>query len=119
MKPTVLITGGAGYIGSHTAYLITQKGYEVIIIDSFEHGQSFNHTWATCITSDFANTKTLKQLFETRNIEAVMHFAAFIEVGKSVKSPLQFYENLSFHQVARYMEALNIYPLPNNILKTQ
>jgi len=93
MKPTILITGGAGYIGSHTAYMMKQKGYEVIIVDSLEHGQTFNHTWATCITSDFANEKILKNIFETYNIEAVIHFAAFIEVGESVKNPLKFYDN--------------------------
>jgi len=92
-KPAVLITGGAGYIGSHTAYLMTQKGYKVIILDSLEHGQTFDHTWATCINSDFADEKVLKKIFETHNIEAVIHFAGFIEVGESVKNPMKFYEN--------------------------
>lgn len=93
MKPTVLITGGAGYIGSHTAYLMVQKGYNVVIVDSLQHGQTFDHTWATCITADFADEKTLNNIFQTYNIKAVIHFAAFIEVGESVKHPMKFYEN--------------------------
>jgi len=92
-NPAVLITGGAGYIGSHTAYLMAQKGYEVILLDSLEHGQTFDHSWATCIKSDFADKKILKQIFETYDVEAVMHFAGFIEVGESVKNPIRFYEN--------------------------
>jgi len=93
MKTAVLVTGGAGYIGSHTAHLMAQKGYEIIIVDSLQHGQTFDHPWATFIESDFADEKTLEHIFENYAIEAVIHFAAFIEVGKSVKDPLRFYEN--------------------------
>jgi len=93
MKPTILVTGGAGYIGSHTAYLIAQKGYQAILLDSLQHEQPFNHDWATCIQADFADENILKDIFKNYNIKAVMHFAAFIEVGESVKNPLRFYEN--------------------------
>ena len=93
MKQAILITGGAGYIGSHTAYLMAQSGYEVIIIDSLEYRQNFDHKWATLIKGDFADKKILKSIFENYKITAVMHFAAFIEVGESVKNPLRFYEN--------------------------
>lgn len=93
MKPALLITGGAGYIGSHTAYLMAQQGYEIIILDKLLHNQPFNHSWATLIQKDFADRQTLDAIFSTYNIQAVMHFAAFIEVGKSVRDPLAFYEN--------------------------
>lgn len=93
MKKTILITGGAGYIGSHTAYLMATQGYEVIILDALLHGQSFNHPWATLIQKDCADRQTLNNIFSTHKIDAVMHFAAFIEVGKSVREPLSFYEN--------------------------
>lgn len=104
MKPAVLITGGAGYIGSHTAYLMHQKGYEIIILDSFVHKQKFDPEWATLIKKDFADEKTLKMIFQNYNIEAVMHFAAFIEVGESVKNPLKFYEN----NVAKTIKLLKV-----------
>lgn len=93
MKQTILITGGAGYIGSHTAYLMAQQGYEVIILDTLLHKQPFNHSWATLIQKDFADQQTLDEIFSTHSIVAVMHFAAFIEVGRSVRDPLAFYEN--------------------------
>ena len=93
MKPAILVTGGAGYIGSHTAYLASQKGYQIVIIDSLQHNQPFDHDWATCIQADFADKNVLNNIFKNYNITAVMHFAAFIEVGESVKNPLRFYEN--------------------------
>lgn len=91
--PKLLITGGAGYIGSHTAFLMMQKGYEVIIIDNFYHGQKFNHSWAKVIKADFADKKVLNELFKDDQIEAVMHFAGFIQVSESVKNPIKYYEN--------------------------
>jgi UDP-glucose 4-epimerase len=93
MQPKLLVVGGAGYIGSHTAYLLAQQGYQVIILDSFMHNQSFNSSWATIIKNDFADTKILNEIFATYSIDAVLHFAACIEVGDSVKNPLKFYEN--------------------------
>ncbi|MCX5922809.1 MAG: UDP-glucose 4-epimerase GalE [Candidatus Dependentiae bacterium] len=91
-KPALLITGGAGYIGSHTALLMSEK-YQIIILDSLLHEQPFDHPWATLIKADIADTNILHDIFTRYNIQAVMHFAAFIEVGRSVKEPLAFYEN--------------------------
>ncbi len=93
MKKSVLITGGAGYIGSHTAYMLAQQGYNIIILDKLLHKQSFSHRWAKLIKEDFANIKILEHIFSAYNIEVVLHFAAFIEVGESVIRPRDFYEN--------------------------
>lgn len=93
MKKAILVLGGAGYIGSHTSYLLSKLGYEVIIIDKLLHGQTFDHSWAKLIKADFADEEVLNVVFDKFNIEAVMHFAAFIEVGESVKRPADFYEN--------------------------
>ena len=93
MKKTILVLGGAGYIGSNTAYLLYQKGYNVLILDKLIHGQTFDHKWATLIKEDFADEEVLKNIFTEYKIEAVMHFAAFIEVGTSVKKPAEFYDN--------------------------
>lgn len=93
MKKTILVTGGAGYIGSHTAYLMTKLGYKVIIIDKLLHGQNFNHSWATLIKADFSDEQVLDSIFSEHKIDAVLHFAAFIEVGESVKRPKDFYDN--------------------------
>ncbi|MBU4269605.1 UDP-glucose 4-epimerase GalE [Candidatus Dependentiae bacterium] len=93
MKKTVLILGGAGYIGSHTAYLMHQNGYQVVIIDKLLHNQKFEHSWAELIVGDFSDQNLLDSVFTKYKIDAVMHFAALIEVGISVLKPAEFYQN--------------------------
>lgn len=93
MTNTVLVIGGAGYIGSHTAYLLAQSGYRVIILDSLRYNQTVNHTWATFINGDCADQVLLASIFQQYNIDSVMHFASLIEVGESVKNPKNFYHN--------------------------
>lgn len=90
---TILVTGGAGYIGSHAALYLVKKGYKVIILDNFVYDQIFNHKWATIVRADFADKNVLKEIFLNNQIFAVMHFAAHINVGESVKNPLKYYEN--------------------------
>jgi len=93
MKKTILICGGAGYIGSHTAYLLAQSGHEIIIIDTYIHGQHFKPSWAKVIKKDFADQATLADIFQNNKIDAVMHFAGFFAVGESVRHPQKYYEN--------------------------
>lgn len=93
MKQTILLTGGAGYIGSHTAYKLVQQGYNVVILDNLTHGQRWEHSWADCIVGDVGDPAALKAVFTQYTISAVMHFAAYAQVGISVKKPLLFYEN--------------------------
>ncbi len=91
MKPTILITGGAGYIGSHTAYILTKQGYPVVVIDlDIEKNKVPGVVY---IKGDCGDKFLLEKIFAQYPIDAVMHFAAFIEVGESVKNPLKFYEN--------------------------
>jgi len=92
-KRTVLVVGGAGYIGSHACWLLHEQGYEVVILDALLHNQKFTHSWAKLIKGDFADQKLLKAIFTNYKIDTVMHFAAFIEVGESVKKPKDFYNN--------------------------
>lgn len=93
MLPTILVTGGAGYIGSHTALLLSQLGYQVVIVDSFVYKQQFCPSWATVIPQDIEDQEALEKIFNAYPIDAVMHFAASIEVGESVKDPAKFYRN--------------------------
>lgn len=93
MKDTILITGGAGYIGSHTAHLMAQKGYRVIILDDLYYGHPFVHDWATFIKGNCGDEIVLDQIFTQYKIDAVIHFAGFIAVGESVKKPIMYYDN--------------------------
>jgi UDP-glucose 4-epimerase len=93
MRKAVLITGGAGYIGSHVGLVMAQLGYEVVVLDSFRHKQPFEHAWATVVRGDYGDAALLKQLFSTYHIHAVVHCASLIEVRESVDSPLLYYHN--------------------------
>ncbi len=91
MKPAILITGGAGYIGSHTAYTLIELGYPVVVIDLDIDKNKV--PGVIYIKGDCGDKFLLEKIFTQYFIDAVMHFAAFIEVGESVKNPLKFYEN--------------------------
>src|SRR5262245_22701596 len=93
MKQTILVTGGAGYIGSHTAFLLAQQGYTVIVLDLLVHNQTFDHPWATFIKGNCGDHALLDQIFTQYPVDAVMHFAAYIAVEDSVKNPLKYYQN--------------------------
>ena len=95
MEDTILVLGGAGYIGSHTAFLLAQQGYHVIIVDKFIHNQPFEHKWATVIRGDYGDSDILGRIFAAHRISAVMHFAGFISVGESVKKPA-LYQSFTF-----------------------
>ena len=92
-QKTILVTGGAGYIGSHTAWFLAKHKYKVIVLDTLYQKQPFNHPWAQLIVGDCGDKKLLQKIFTQYNITAVMHFAAFLAVGESVKHPLSYYEN--------------------------
>ena len=95
-KQTILVTGGAGYIGSHAALALSKAGYEVIILDnlSYGHQEIIDHVVKVkLIVGDTSDRATLDRLFTDYKIDAVMHFAAYIAVGESVKEPGKYYRN--------------------------
>ncbi|WP_448527773.1 UDP-glucose 4-epimerase GalE [Parathermosynechococcus lividus] len=95
-QPLVLVTGGAGFIGTHTVLALQQAGFEVLILDNLERGhRDLVETVlnAQLIVGDIGDRPLLDQVFHSRSIAAVLHFAAYIEVGESVRFPDRFYKN--------------------------
>ncbi|NBD15060.1 MAG: UDP-glucose 4-epimerase GalE [Cyanobacteria bacterium] len=96
---TILVTGGAGYIGSHTVLALQAKGYDVVILDNLVYGHQDiveNNLKAELIVGDTSDRALLDQIFQTREIAAVMHFAAYAYVGESVTNPAKYYHNNVF-----------------------
>lgn len=98
---TILITGGAGYIGSHTAVELLNKDYEIVIVDNFYNSKPSAIENIKKITNkdfkfyegDICDKGVLKQIFEENNIDAVIHFAGYKAVGESVAHPLMYFRN--------------------------
>ncbi len=101
MPKTVLVSGGAGFIGSHVTVELTQAGYDVVIADNFSNCDETNYRGVSKILGrelplvkmDFCDAAATDALFEKYHIDAVIHFAAFKAVGESVEEPLKYYRN--------------------------
>jgi len=91
----ILVTGGAGYIGSHTVYALMESGItDVVVADNFSTGHlGAVHPKARCYTLDIREKKALDALFQKEKIDGVIHFAASSQVGESMVEPLKYYEN--------------------------
>jgi UDP-glucose-4-epimerase GalE len=87
------VTGGAGYIGAHTVNLLLEQGHDVTIVDNLSRGHRHNVDPARLVALDLSNTAGLKRLMAERGFEAVIHFAAYIAVGESVKAPELYFSN--------------------------
>jgi UDP-glucose 4-epimerase len=91
---TVLVTGGAGYIGSHMVLALLDVSEHVIVLDNLSTGfRNAVPKNVTFIEGDIGNISLLRELIKEHNIESIIHFAAKIEVPESVEKPLQYYEN--------------------------
>ncbi len=89
----VLVTGGAGYIGSHVAALLRERGHRVVIYDNLSTGHRDAVLGSELVIADLADTAVLDRTLREFRPDAVMHFAAFIEVAESVRDPLKYYHN--------------------------
>lgn len=98
---SVLITGGAGYIGSHTCVELINAGYEVVIIDNFSNSSpeaikrigKITGREIKCFNCDIRDSKGLEKIFAGNKIDAVIHFAGLKAVGESIHKPLEYYDN--------------------------
>ncbi|MFB3922743.1 MAG: UDP-glucose 4-epimerase GalE [Terriglobia bacterium] len=89
----VLVTGGAGYIGSHTAKALAKAGHEVVVLDNLSSGHRWAVKWGPCVEGDLADAAVLRTALKAYGIDAVMHFAASIQVGESVRDPKKYFWN--------------------------
>ncbi len=98
---SILVTGGAGYIGSHTCVELLNEGYDVVVVDnlcnsnkkSLDRVEQIAGKKVKFYEEDLLNKEGIRKIFENENIDAVIHFAALKAVGESVKKPLQYYHN--------------------------
>ncbi len=93
MATNILVTGGAGYIGSHTCKALKAAGYTPITLDNMVYGHDWAVKWGPFIRGDILNRGDLDEAFEEFRPEAVLHFAAFAYVGESVSDPEKYYKN--------------------------
>lgn len=98
---SVLVTGGTGYIGSHTCVQLLEEGYEIVIVDNLSNSkrevveriERISRKTARFYEEDLCNEKVLWEIFSKENIDSVIHFAGLKAVGESVESPLEYYNN--------------------------
>ncbi len=90
---TVLVTGGAGYIGSHTAKELARAGYRVVVYDNLSRGHRWAVRWGPFEEGDLADQERLRRVLTEHRVDAVLHFAAFAEVGESMREPELYFHN--------------------------
>lgn len=128
MAARVLITGGAGYVGSHVVKILGERGYEIITYDNLSTGNKWAVVYGHLIRADLSIKDTLRKVFEEYNPEAVIHLAAYIWVPESIQEPLKYYRNNVINSI-NILEVMNefkvnkfifsssaaVYGIPNKI----
>ncbi|NTU42508.1 MAG: UDP-glucose 4-epimerase GalE [Nitrospirales bacterium] len=101
----VLVTGGAGYIGSHVVKALGEAGHEVCVFDNLSTGHKEAVLYGELVEGDLSDTAALNSVIQGFGPDAVMHFAAFIQVEESVREPLKYYRNNTVNTI-NLLEAL-------------
>lgn len=102
MNETILVTGGAGYIGSHTVRLLASQGRRIVVLDNlvFGHRAAIVDPGVELVVGDVGDRELVARLFAEHRFGAVVHFAAFAYVGESVTDPLKYYRNNTAEPIA-------------------
>ena len=90
---SILVTGGAGYIGSHTALALAEAGYRPVVYDNLSHGHRWAVQWGPLVEGDLSDREKLIATIREFDISAVLHFASFIFVGESMSDPGKYFAN--------------------------
>ena len=93
MRKSILVTGGAGYIGSQTCKALARAGYNPVTLDNMVYGHEWAVRWGALVTGDILDPVVLDELFAAHAPQAVIHFAAYAYVGESVSDPQKYYRN--------------------------
>src|SRR5258708_32077274 len=91
--PKILVTGGAGYIGSNTAHLLVRRGFDVLVVDDLSRGHAHNVADIPFRKLNLSDTPALTDLLAQEKADAVVHFAAYIAVGESTQNPELYFSN--------------------------
>ena len=118
MKKTILVTGGAGYIGSHTVKELVSQGFNVVVIDNLVYGhEKYVPAEVPFIHGDLKNKKQLWKVFKKYPIDAVIHFAAFAYVGESVSDPSKYFNN-NISNTLNLLDTMNEYNVKNIVFSS-
>jgi len=101
----ILLTGGAGYIGSHTAKRLSQSGFEPVTLDDLSTGHRWAVKWGPFVQGDIGDQKLIREVVSEYRIQAVLHFAAHAHVGESIVQPRKYFHN-NVVQTLKMLDAL-------------
>jgi UDP-glucose 4-epimerase len=113
----VLVTGGAGYIGSHVVRQLGEAGHEVVIFDNLSTGYRWAVTCGELVEGDLADEAAVEQVFASHDFEAVLHFAANIVVPESVENPLKYYSN-NTRNTLNLLKAVDRHQIPHMVFSS-
>lgn len=110
----IFVTGGAGYIGSHVIKLLGKEGHDLLVFDNLSTGHDWAVLYGKLIKGDLADRPLLQEIMMAFNPEAVIHFAASIEVEESVREPMKYYKNNACNTI-NLLEAMKVVDVRNFI----
>lgn len=115
---SILVLGGAGYIGSHAVYQLIDQGYQVVIIDNLQTGhEQAVHPQSTFYKGDIRDKEFLRSVFQKEKIEGVLHFAANSLVGESMEKPLMYFDN-NVYGTQVLLEVMNEFQVKNIVFSS-
>ena len=115
---TILVTGGAGYIGSHAVVELLNKKYKVIVLDNLENGyKELIDERAKFYQADIREIKSMEKIFQENKVDAIMHFAAYIKVAESIENPNKYYLNNTYG-IMNILEMMEKYSIKNIVFSS-